>query len=78
MVVGLLAKVWIVPEKAVVYENGGAAFVLENHLKVMLEQDYLAIEKTCRRKALAVSHASQSSRLMGNRETPTTPIKSTP
>jgi hypothetical protein len=38
-------KVWIVPEKAVVYENGGTAFVLENHLKVMLEQDYLALEK---------------------------------
>jgi len=38
-------KVWIVPEKAVVYENGGVAFVLENHLKVMLEQDYLSIQK---------------------------------
>ncbi len=38
-------KVWIVPEKAVVYENGGTAFVLENHLKVMLEQDYLALQK---------------------------------
>jgi len=38
-------KVWIVPEKAVVYENGGVAFVLENHLKVMLEQDYLSLTK---------------------------------
>ena len=38
-------KVWIVPEKAVVYENGGVAFVLENHLKVMLEQDYLSLKK---------------------------------
>ncbi|MBF0570979.1 MAG: sensor histidine kinase [Candidatus Omnitrophica bacterium] len=38
-------KVWIVPEKAVVYENGGVAFVLENHLKVMLEQDYLSLSK---------------------------------
>ena len=38
-------KVWIVPEKAVVYENGGVAFVLENHLKVMLEQDYLSLQK---------------------------------
>ena len=36
-------KVWIVPEKAVVYENKGVAFVLENHLKVMLEQDYLSM-----------------------------------
>jgi len=38
-------KVWIVPEKAVVYENKGVAFVLENHLKVMLEQDYLSLAK---------------------------------
>ena len=38
-------KVWILPDKAVVYENGGTAFVLENHLKVMLEQDYLSLQK---------------------------------
>src|SRR3984885_5524764 len=37
-------KVWIVPEKAVIYENDGTAFVLENHLKVMLEQDYLSLK----------------------------------
>ncbi len=38
-------KVWIVPEKAVVYENAkaGTAFVVESKLKVMLEQDYLAL-----------------------------------
>src|ERR1700677_1599694 len=36
-------KVWIVPDKAVVYENNGTAFVLENHLKVMLEEDYLSL-----------------------------------
>ena len=38
-------KVWIVPDRAVVYENKGTAFVLENHLQVMLEQDYLSLEK---------------------------------
>ena len=40
-------KVWIVPEKAVVYENAktGTAYVIEGKLKVMLEQDYLALEK---------------------------------
>jgi len=40
-------KVWIVPEKAVVYENAkaGTAYVVESRLKVMLEQDYLALEK---------------------------------
>ena len=33
------------PEKAVVYENSkaGTAYVVESKLKVMLEQDYLAL-----------------------------------
>jgi len=37
-------KVWIVPEKAVVYENAktNTVFVLESKLKVMLEEDYLS------------------------------------
>ncbi len=40
-------KVWIVPEKAVVYENAeaGTAYIVESKLKVMLEQDYLALSK---------------------------------
>jgi hypothetical protein len=40
-------KVWIVPEKAVVFENAkaGTAYVIESRLKVMLEQDYLSLEK---------------------------------
>ncbi|MDD3375459.1 MAG: hypothetical protein PHY73_07060 [Candidatus Omnitrophica bacterium] len=37
-------KVWIVPERAVVYENGPHAFVVNSHLKVMLEEDYLSLE----------------------------------
>ncbi|MDE2027911.1 MAG: hypothetical protein KGJ11_05165, partial [Candidatus Omnitrophica bacterium] len=38
-------KVWIMPETAVVYENtkAGTAYVVEAKLKVMLEQDYLAL-----------------------------------
>lgn len=35
-------KIWIVPEKAVVYEHGNTAYVMESHLKVMLEEDYFA------------------------------------
>ncbi len=35
-------KVWIVPQKATVYENKDAAFVVESRLKVMLETDYMA------------------------------------
>jgi len=40
-------KVWIVPEKAVVYENAkvGAAYVVESKLKVMLEEDYLSLSR---------------------------------
>ncbi len=38
-------KVWIVPDKAVVYEHNDSVFVVQRHLKVMLEQDYLALEK---------------------------------
>ncbi|MBF0571075.1 MAG: hypothetical protein HQL12_04320 [Candidatus Omnitrophica bacterium] len=40
-------KVWIIPDKAVVYENAkaGTAYVVESKLKVMLEQDYLSLEK---------------------------------
>src|SRR5271154_3819299 len=40
-------KVWIVPDKAIVYENAkaGTAYVVESKLKVMLEQDYLALSK---------------------------------
>ncbi|MDP8266189.1 MAG: hypothetical protein P9M07_04510 [Candidatus Aceula meridiana] len=37
-------KVWIVPQKAVVYENGPHAFVVSSYLKVMLEEDYLSLE----------------------------------
>jgi len=38
-------KIWIVPESAFVYEHGNSAFVVESKLKVMLEEDYLALEK---------------------------------
>ncbi len=43
-------KVWIIPEKAIVYENKEAAFVVESRLKVMLEEDYFALEKNTRDK----------------------------
>lgn len=40
-------KVWIVPEKAIVYENekAGTAYVVESKLKVMLEEDYLSLKE---------------------------------
>src|SRR5207253_622462 len=41
-------KVWIIPDQAAVYESGNAVYILKSHLKVMLEEDYLAIEKSRR------------------------------
>ena len=40
-------KVWIIPQKAVVYENSTSqtAYVIESKLKVLLEEDYLALQK---------------------------------
>jgi len=46
-------KVWIMADKAEVFEHNGSAgspqantaFVTDSHLKVMLEEDYLALEK---------------------------------
>jgi hypothetical protein len=37
-------KVWIIPEKAVVYEHGNTVFILESRLRVMLEEDYVALQ----------------------------------
>jgi len=37
-------KVWILPEKAVVYEQGTSAYVIERHLKVLMEEDYLVLQ----------------------------------
>jgi len=39
------SKVWVVPDRAVVYEGNGSAFISESRLKVLTEEDYLSIEK---------------------------------
>jgi len=38
-------KVWIMADRAQVFEHNQTAFVLDSHLKVMLEEDYLALQK---------------------------------
>jgi len=38
-------KVWIIPDEAAVYESGNTVYILRNHLKVMLEEDYLSLKK---------------------------------
>jgi len=37
-------KVWILPDDALIYEKGNIAYVIKNHLRVMLEEDYLALK----------------------------------
>jgi len=44
-IINTFSKVWIVPDKAVVYADGDKAMVGEAKLKVMLESDYLAMKK---------------------------------
>ena len=39
-------KVWIVPRKAAVYEHESSVFVVSRDLKVMMEEDYLALQKS--------------------------------
>ena len=38
-------KVWIMADKASVFERNQTAFVVDSHLKVMLEEDYLALTR---------------------------------
>ncbi len=38
-------KVWIIPDKAELYQYKNRIFVVNNHLKVLTENDYLALEK---------------------------------
>ncbi|MBF0122140.1 MAG: UPF0489 family protein [Candidatus Omnitrophica bacterium] len=65
-------KVWIVPEKAVVYEKAqdaehaahdgtAVAYVVESRLKVMLESDYLAQEKDAGRSRVETGECLNSS-----------------
>ncbi len=43
--VNIFNKVWVVPDKAIVYEKNGSAYIAESRLKVLTEEDYLSIEK---------------------------------
>ncbi len=38
-------KIWIIPDKAVIYENENSAYIAESHLKVMLEEDLIALDQ---------------------------------
>ncbi|MBF0384424.1 MAG: HEAT repeat domain-containing protein [Candidatus Omnitrophica bacterium] len=53
--VNTLSKVWIIPDKATIYEKNNTAYIVDSHLKVMLEEDYVAMDK---QKAMAESRDS--------------------
>ncbi len=38
-------KVWVVPSRAAVYEEGNSVFIVSRVLKVMLEEDYVSMRK---------------------------------
>lgn len=38
-------KVWIVPDQADVYESGNTVYILNSRLKVMLEEDYVSLNR---------------------------------
>ncbi|MEI8350111.1 MAG: glycosyltransferase [Candidatus Omnitrophota bacterium] len=48
-------KIWIVPDKAVVYQEDSSAFVVESKLKVMLEEDYLALKNNLNNQEYSTS-----------------------
>lgn len=52
-------KVWIIPEDALVVEHNGSAFVVDSHLKVMLEEDYLALEKNLANQKLGTTKITE-------------------
>lgn len=38
-------KIWIVPDEAVVFQQQGQVFIIESRLKVMTDQDFLALDE---------------------------------
>lgn len=50
--INTFSKVWIVPDQAVVLEKDGSAFIADSHLKVYLDQDYVAIKKNLDNKEI--------------------------
>ncbi len=50
--INTFSKIWIVPDQAMVLEKDGSAFVASSHLKVFLDQDYLAVKKNLDNKEI--------------------------
>ncbi|MBP6344257.1 MAG: hypothetical protein KA403_09990, partial [Candidatus Omnitrophica bacterium] len=53
-------KVWIVPSEAVVWEQEGKVMIIKSHLRVMLEEDYLALKNHADRQLPGSRHTMAS------------------
>ncbi|VAX34960.1 hypothetical protein MNBD_UNCLBAC01-701 [hydrothermal vent metagenome] len=53
-------KIWIVPEAASVYEHENSVFIIDSRLKIMLEEDYLALEKNLDNERFGTDQIEQS------------------
>ena len=49
-------KIWIIADRADVFERGNVAYIVGAHMKVMLEEDYLALNKN----SISANEAKQS------------------
>ena len=56
------SKIWIVPEKATIYEHGSTAFIVESKLKVMLQSDYVALQDSLGNDVVASGQINQQER----------------
>jgi len=52
-------KVWIIPQRAKIYVHGNSVFVIDSYLKVMLEEDYFALETNLGRTKYGVGEISK-------------------
>ena len=52
-------KVWIFPDEAEVYEKGESAFIVSQHLKVMLDDDYKVLKSHLDKKQLGMEHIQE-------------------
>ena len=57
--VNAFQKVWIIPDNALVYEDGTRVWVVQCHLKVMLEADYLASSKNAGQQPASLAQSAQ-------------------
>lgn len=52
-------KVWIIPDKAVILETDDTAYVVRSRLKVLMEQDYIALDQNRADEVLGTSRLSE-------------------